>query len=269
MEFRGKKIQELDEPIVLKSYNNRQQPVKISPPEDKISGRIFTGQGKADGFIDSISEEDRKKMGYFIGESTVISITNGKVLNPNSITDKENWRWMQLHPYISLDHAAGKSSRHAVFYVENKKVDAERRVTLARTKDKARYMIQFDMSHEQQVNVAKTIGHPSPEAFSSVELTDYLLNQCETIAAAIIEAANPANAESSAVQLTFHELVRWKVIEKYRGGTFKFNGPEGTFMGHNETKVMEFLKLPKNTEIVAAILAQLEDKKEALKVAGV
>lgn len=264
MEFRGKQIKELTKSVVLKSYNNRQQTAKISPAEEKETGRVFTGQG-TDGFLDSISEEDKKKLSFVITEFTVVHLTNGKTLKPTSIADRENWRWMQLNPYISLNKD-DRSSRSAIFYVEDREAEAQKRVSSSKNRDKARYLVQFQMSHDEQVKVARVIGHPSPEAFSHLELTDYLLLQCEAIAAAVLEAADPKNAEDSAVKSTFYELERWRVIEKHRGGVYKFGGSEGVFLGHNELKVMEYLKNPKNTETVAAIQAMLEEKKRATDV---
>ncbi len=260
MKFREKQIQELEEAVVLKAFDNRQMPAKISPAEQAETGRIFTGQG-VDGFLDNMSEEDKKRLSFVITEKTVVTLTNGKIFNPNNIADKENWRWIQLNPYISLTREAGKSSRSALFYVENRKAEAAKRVTLNKSRDKARYIIQFDTSHEQQIKIARTIGHPSPEAFSPMELTDYLLTQCDTISAAIIEAADPKNAEASAITTTFHELVRFKIISKEKGGVYRFGGPDGAFVGHTEGKVAEYLASKKNQETVAAILAQLEEKK--------
>lgn len=264
LKFRDKDIIELTEIVVFRAGDNKhQQPVKVSPCEDSATGRIFTGQGR-DGYYDSLSEEDKRYLSYIVESSLVVTITDGKVLRPTSNADRENWRWIQLHPYISLTKAAMSSSRSAVYYIENRKAEAEKRVQSAKAKDKARYLIQFELSFDKQVRVAKAIGHPAPGSFSPAELQDYLLNQTETMAAAIIDACDPKKSEQTGTLITFHDLVKWRIIEKFRGGTFKFGGEKGTFVGHNEFKVTEFLKDPRHTEIVAAMLALLEEKKATL-----
>lgn len=261
MEFKGRKVLELTEPIVFKAYDqNIKRPVKCSPAEDE-TGKLFTGQGP-DGYFESLSEADKHRMAYVVNHFTVLSINDGKALKPSSQVDKENWRWLQFHPYISLTkEKKGPAASKAAYYVENKRVEAERRVTASKDKDKARYLIQFELSYEKQLNVAKVIGHPSPEGFSPLELQDYLLSQTETIAPAILQAADPKNSEESGVKIAFHDLMKWKVIEKFKGGTIRFGGADGTFLGHNEPKVMEFLRNKDNEETVAAILAQLDAKK--------
>jgi len=261
MKFRDKEIIELTEMVVFRAGDNKhQQPVKVSPCEDASSGRVFTGQG--DGYYDSLSEEDKRHLPYIVEPSLVITINDGKVLRPTSNADRENWRWIQLHPYISMTKASMSSSRQAVYYIENRKAEAEKRVQSAKAKDKARYLIQFDLSFDKQVRVAKAIGHPAPSSFSPAELQDYLLNQTETMAAAIIDACDPKNTEQTGTLITFHDLVKYRVIEKKRGGLYFGD----TFVGHNELKVTQFLKDTRHVEIVAAMLAILEEKKATLGV---
>lgn len=265
--FKDREIIELTEVIVFRSYDNKhQQPIKISPCEDE-TGKVFTGQGE-DGYFDSLTEEDKRTIPYLVTPETVITVTDGKTLKPTNMADRENWRWIQIHPYLSLRKEDGHSSRKAVYYIENRRAEAEQRVSKAKNRDKARYLIQFELSQEKLVKVAKAIGHPAPQNFSLTELQDYLLRQCGDgvdpkldMSAAILNAADPKNAESTGALITFHELLKWKIIERHRGGTYRFGGAEGTFVGHNETKVTEFLTNVKNQEIVAAMIAQLEDRK--------
>lgn len=263
MEFKGKTVKELEEQIVFRAYNNKfQQPVKAMPAEDE-TGKLFTGQG-TDGYFESLSEADKHKMAFVIDNFTTVTISDGKTLKPGNLIDRENWRWVQFSPYICLDRAKGASSRSAVYYVENRKAEAERRISTTRDRDRARYLLQFDLSYEAQLKVAKVIGHPGPEGFSPIELQDYLLTQAETIPSAILQAADPKNAEESGVKIAFHDLLKWRIVEKHRGGVFRFGGPDGIFLGHNEGAVMEYLKNSKNEETVAAILSELEARKQKL-----
>lgn len=260
MQFKGKEVKELVEPVVFRAYNNKiARPVKCQPAEDE-TGKLFTGQG-TDGYFESLSDADKHKMSFIIDHFTVVSINDGKTLKPISVVDRENWRWLQFSPYVSMSKEGGASSRHAVYYIENRKLEAERRISSTRDRDKARYLLQFELSYEAQLRIAKVIGHPSPEGFSPTELQDYLLTQAEVIAPAILQAADPANADESGVKIAFHDLMKWRVLEKHRGGSIRFGGPDGIFIGHNEQKVMEFLKKPENQETVAAILASLDAKK--------
>lgn len=265
MEFKGREVQELKEQVVFRSYDNkRQQPVVLCPLQDE-TGKIWTGQGE-DGYLESLSENDKKAMAFVITGATYIRVTDGKVLKPDNKIDKENWRWIQFHPYVALDRAKGKSSRDAVYYVENRTLEAGKRVEEAKAKDKARYLIQYEMSESDMVNVARIIGHPAPEGFKPIELKDYLLMQADVVAPAILSAANPKNAVLNGVKITFNELVRWKIIEKFKGGSYRFGGEKGTHLGHTEELVANWLANPDNIETVAAMTDLLADKKNTTKV---
>lgn len=261
--------------IVIRAFEPRKQlPVKISPCQDS-TGNTYTGQGD-DGYFEHLTEEDKQKMAYVITPQTVIVLSDGKVLDMKKATDRANWKWMSgnadgpgerkgNHPYLVLDKSLGASSNQAVFYIENRAKDAEKRVSSSKARDKARYMIQYELSQEGMQKVGRVLGHPSPETFSLTELQDYLLNLAETIPEAIISAADPDKVEQSEAITFVNDLIRLKVIQKYKGGVWKAFGSEGEFVGHNEKKIQEFVMNPEKRENVVALEAALAAAKELVK----
>jgi hypothetical protein len=246
--------------IVIRAYDTKRAlPVKIRPMQDR-TGKLYTGQGKQ-GYFESLSHEDKMKMGYIITPDTTIVLQDGKVFDNDDPIDKENLKWILKHPYIAVDFAKGKSSRDAIFYVQDKKKEAETRVTASKTKDKARFIIQFQLSPKELVYVAKALGNLSAEAFTELEIQDWLLNLAELAPEAVLFHADKKNSDETDGQILFNELERWRIIVKHRGGVFRFGGEDGLFLGQNAEQVVAFLRKPENADTVAAIKMDLEAKK--------
>lgn len=256
--------------IVFRAKNNKtQQRVVLSPNPDK-TGKLWTGQGK-DGYYESLTENVKADMPYVVTGQTKVGIIDGKVLNLDNPIDAANWKWISgnmededkdkrrsPHPYIVLDKALMGSSRTAVFYVENKQRDAEKRVSSRKLIDKARFLIQYEFSHEQNMRIAKVMGHPSPAVFSPVELQDYLLGIAEVTPDIILNTADPKNAEDSGVKAAYHDLVKFKVIEKFPGQIWRYGGADGTAVGRNQSQIEDFIKNKKNEDIVGLMFQTLE-----------
>lgn len=233
--------------------------MKLRPVQDR-TGKLYTGQGQQ-GYFETLSREEKDKLPYIVTSETTVVVSDGKVLNMKDPVDKENARWVINHPYIGKDFEAAASSKDVVFYIEDRKKEATKRVTASKTKDKARYIVQFELPLDKLKYVCKVLGNLSADSFTELELQDWLLQLTETAPEAVLAAADPKNTDESDAKIKFNELERWKIIVKYRGGVWRFGGPEGLYLGHTPEQVLEFLSKPDNQETVAAIMVDLNSKR--------
>lgn len=248
------------ETIVIRAYNSRNAlPVKVRPLQDR-TGKLYTGQGK-DGYYETLSMEEKQKLNYIITPDTTVVLQDGKEFKMNDPIDAANIKWVMRHAYIAKDFASGKSSRDAIFYIQDRKAEAKQRVTSAKIKDKARYIVQFNLSLDELKQVAKALGNLSSDTFTELELQDWLLNLCETVPDAVLFHADKQNAKDTDATILFNELERWRIIVKQRGGVYRFGGPDGLYLGHTQEQVIEYLRKPENLETVAAIETELKAKK--------
>lgn len=244
--------------IVFRAFRPKtQQPVRVSPlPVMKAGGKHFTGQGKQ-GYYENLTKNEKDEMNHVITPEYIKQIQDGTTLDLSNPIDAADWAWIQKHPYIVLDRKEGQSSRHAVFYVENKAREAEDKVS----KDKVITMAKsamYQASREQLDVVAKAFGHPSPEGFSEKEVQSYLTDIIESTPDAVIEAFKPENQGSINVRSLLSDFVRHKIIVKSRGSFF-YGGEHGTHLGRSEESVVEFLMDAKNGALVDAMTSQMDE----------
>lgn len=245
--------------IVIRAYDARNGlPVKVRPLQDR-TGKLWTGQGKQ-GYYETLTQQEKLDMNFIINADTTVVLQDGKVLNMEDLVDEANSKWILRHPYVAKDFASGKSSRDAIFYVEDRLQEATKRVTGAKIKDKARYLIQFQLSAIELKQVAKALGNASTESFTELELQDWLLNLAETAPDAVLFHADKKNVKETDATILFNELERWRVIVKHRGGVYRYGGEDGIYLGHTVEQVTEFLRKDENKETVAAIEAELKAK---------
>lgn len=248
--------------IVFRAFDTKkQQPATLRPLQDK-SGRLYTGQGST-GYYELLTEAEKKALPFVVDPFTKVIITDGFVMDPkNNPVDAINWKWVQKHPYVVLNKEKKSSSRDAVFYVQNLKKEAEQRVTSTKLRDKARYLVQFDLSVEKLRYTAKVLGHANPESFGEDEIRDYLLQFCETAPEAVISASSMEDSAKSEAIILFNDLKKWRLISKHRGG-WRFGGEDGPFVGVNDEKVIEFLQNPEKQDTVAAMKAELDVRQKS------
>jgi hypothetical protein len=245
--------------IVFRAFNTKkQQPVTCRPLQDR-SGRLYTGQGKQ-GYYETLTKEEKESLSYIVTPETKVVLSDGLVLDLKDPQHAANWKWLQKHPYLVLDKEKKSSSRDAVYYVENRKKEATARVTTSKLRDKARYLVQFELSLEKLRYVARVLGNSNPDSFTEDEVKDWLLQLCETVPEAIINATNPALSQASDATVLFNELKKWQVIGKQKGGVYKYGGEHGVFLGHTDDKAIEYIMNPANEQNVAAMKAALQTK---------
>lgn len=249
--------------IVFRAFRPKtQRPVKVSPLPDS-TGKHWTGQG-ATGYFEDMTEEDKKKESFVITPLTTVVISEGKVLNcKQNRTDAANWKWIKKHPYIALSKEAGSSSRDAVYYVFNQVAIAEERVTKGEKTDIARYKIRMELSAARQAQIAEALGFPEPRAASPVVVTEWLLDNASENAEMILKLINE-DEEAKALQKAmalFHILNRYKIIQQYRAGMWRWAGENGLVLGATKERAIEFMANPDNADTVAALEAELAEKK--------
>lgn len=257
------KKEDVPDNVVFRAYRPKtQRPVKLSPLQDS-TGKHYTGQGES-GYFEDLTPEAKNKLAFVITPQTTVSISEGKVLScKKNPTDAANWKWIQKHPYIALTKEAGYASRDAVYYVYNEVAVAEENLKRGENIDKARYKIRFETSQARQVQIAEALGFPSPQAANPSVVTEWLLENSAQFAPTILKLLGDdedAKLTQKAMAL-FHLLDRYKIIQVYRGGMWRWSGENGLVIGATKERAIEFLANPENADTVVALEAELAEKK--------
>lgn len=234
-----------------------QQAVTCRPLQDK-SGKLWTGQGTY-GYYELLTDEDRKKLPFIFDAETKVVIEEGKTLNLSDPYDAAVWKWLKKHPYIALDKSLGANNRDKVFYVANERKEAKERIDKSAKIDEARPAVR-KLSQQDQVRVAKALGLESAAVFSPEQILDWLLNKATTQPEAVLSAIDPANKAKVNAAIFVKEIIKWKVIERLRDGSYYLGGADGVSLGHSDDMVVNYLLDPQNAERVKAMKAMLAEK---------
>jgi hypothetical protein len=166
---------------------------------------------------------------------------------------------LKKHPYIALDKSLGTNNRDKVFYVANERKEAKDRIDKSAKIDEARPAVR-KLSQQDQVRVAKALGLESAAVFSPEQILDWLLNKATTQPEAVLSAIDPANKAKVNAAIFVKEIVKWKVIERLRDGSYYLGGADGVSLGHSDDMVVNYLLDPQNAERVKAMKAMLAEK---------
>lgn len=247
--------------IVLLAKHGDQLPTVLRPCQDK-TGRVFTGQGPT-GHWETMSEED-KRQSYVITPETSVVLTNERVIDWNNPVDRANWVWMRRHPYIAMSKEQMRSSRDAVFYVQNQVAEATARVQASKIRDKARYVVQYDSNRDSLLRAAKVLGHIGADSLTDTMLQDYLLQQADFpgMAQMVLEAVTTENSELVNSKVLFTELQKYRLVQRGDAGLFRFGGEKGAPLGHTEETVLEFMMDVKNADTVLMMKNALAQRKQ-------
>lgn len=239
---------------------------KVCPLPDS-TGKHWTGQG-ATGYYEDLSFNDKQAMAYVVTPTTYIKLGNGKTFNMASETDRINWTWIKRHPYVAESMEAGYSNRDAVLYVHNVVADAEARVTKTEMRDRIRFTLRFDTSQEALYEIASALNFPHVETASPTTVLDYLLSKAEENKETL-DLLNDLLSNDEGTKLRrkgralFHELLRYRVIDKYFGGVYRWSGEEGLVLGATEDKAVEFILDKKNVQTVEAMVGELALRRDS------
>jgi len=240
-------------------------PVGCRPFDLHKNGMTYTGQGEHEHY-ELLSDEERKALRYVITPETLVSVSDGYVIDLKNPRDAANWKWLQHHPYIAANRQAAAGSRSAVYFVIDKVSEAEFRVKEGKASTIARYKVSEELSPEKRIKAAKALGLTSAESFSDTELIDYLLAQCDTKEGAerVLSAIDPKHAELNAARAFFHSLVTYKVIAKDEHGIWTFGKTvesNGAALGHTDDLVIEYLLNDANADLVRVMKTAMKQLK--------
>lgn len=256
--------------ITFQAYRPRKaMPVTLRPMQDS-TGKIFTGQGKYEHW-ETLTPEEKATLMYIVTPDTKMIIDNGTTLDLNDPITAINWKWAQKHPYIAMNYEKGTSSRDAVYYVIDKKAEAERRVKSTKDADIARYKLREELSPEKRNKAAEALGLTTAKSFSETEVLDWLLLSCDTPdgASAVLAAIDPKNAEHNSARTFFNNLVFYKVIDKGNGGIWLYGSEtDGVRMGHTNDTAIDWLLDRTNADMVRVMKARLASIKKVSEGVG-
>jgi hypothetical protein len=246
--------------ITLVAYRPKTQlPVTARPCPDH-TGMVWTGQGEH-GYYDLLTEDEKKKLGYVVTPNTAIILEDGKVFDLRLPKDAANWKWLQKHPYISMDRAVGENDRDKCFHVANPLKEAEQRNDSMEKVDEARYKIRL-LSESERNRVARILGLGNPEAHAPQQVLDWLLGKAtdRLLVKAVLDAMNPENKGKSNAQIFFNDAVKWGVFERMKDGAYYFGGETGFSVGLNDAQVIDYLLNKDNAERVKVMKSVLAEK---------
>ena len=244
--------------IVFRAYNSkRQNPVKLSPLEDK-SGRLYTGQGKY-GYYELLSEEEKKTLPFVIDHETVVSLESGDTLNLENPVDAANWEWIKKHPYIALDEETGRSSRDAVLYVDN----PERKAEIHVSKDKKVTMAKakiYAASNARKVLLAKALANPGADSMQATILEEWLITIAEKSPNIINGYLDDKKKEELEIRAFIEELKLYSLLIRF-AGTWKYGGSDGIIVGNDNDECVSYVLDKKNEENVFVMREKLKELK--------
>lgn len=238
-----------------------QIPPVISPCNDR-TGKLYTGQGKK-GYFETLTKEEKEDLPFIIDHHTKVTLRDRTVLDLDDDTDKAHWKWMQRHPYIAKSKLDCFASRDAVAFVEDAVQDAIDRIAKTEKTDEARYAVR-QLSTEKRKRAAKIMGLVSADAMSDHELLDWLLNTATDLPEAVLQAVTTKNAERGNATIFFHELVKYKILDRGTDAFYRIQQEDGngTALGHTVDNVVDWMLEGPNGEMVRILKARLEEVKK-------
>lgn len=257
------------EKVVFRARSKNQLEIKCSPCEDS-TGKIWTGQGPT-GYWEDMTEEERKKISHLVTPTTVVQISSNTILDlKGNARDRENWKWLQKHPYISLTEESKddpERRRTSRFFV----LDEEERATLSvkssKVKDKVRYLLQYEVSKTELVLLAEAMGFPEANAAKPEVLINHLFVSMDIgdgvgyrNALLLEKLMDKANKKSLNARVLANRLITAGEIKMIRG-EFQYGSTDqmdGVRMGKDKGEVATFLLDPKNSELVNTLTSRLD-----------
>lgn len=259
----------LSNKIVLRSVRGKVGiVVKIQPCKDPETQKYADCVKRVDSNNDMIlSEKERNDPNriYFVKETDVFDIVDGKTFDLDDVRDRFIWEAIKHCPLIAPDLYAkdnngnslihgtmgwtSKSPRFGVaeLYVERPGVEANRRVSRKKLKHDAETFIYDDeRGYEGRVLKARLLGHKMDHMPDS-DVLDYLLQVAEKDPEKII---NLYTGGDTAVRLLFIEA-RDKHIINYKNKLYTY--ADNVVLGASDEAAIAYLKDPKNANVYKLI----------------
>lgn len=242
--------------ITFAAFHPRTQlPVTCRPGMDK-SGKIYTGQGKS-GYWESLTKDEKDKIDFLVTPTTSYTLEDGKVLDLENPYDAVTWKWLQRHPYLTLERS--KRNKDNVFFVVNPQKEAQMYLDTTAKVDEARPAVR-KLSSADQARVASALGLHAAETFPPEQLLQWMLQKANTDPQAVLDAINPENRGKVNAKNFLTKAVMFGVIERLKDGLFYFGGEKGINIGHSEDMVIDYLLNPENKDRVRGMQSMLMEK---------
>ena len=264
-----KKEIDLSNKIVLKSVRGKVgNVIKIQPCKNPKTGKYADCVKRVDSNNDMIlSEAERNDPNriYFIKETDVFDIVDGKTFDLDDVRDRFIWEAIEHCPLIAPDYYAKSSNGNSLIngtpgwnnpaprygiaelYVERPGVEANRRVSRKKLKhDAESYIYGDDRGAQGRVLKARLLGHKM-DSMPDADVTDYLLQVAELDPEKII---NLYTGGDTAIRLLFIEA-RDKHVIIYKNKLYTY--ADNVILGASDEAAILFLKDPKNAGVLKLI----------------
>lgn len=259
----------LSNKIVLRSVRGKVgivvkvQPCK-NPKTQKYADCVKRVDSNNDMILSEAERNDPNRI-YFIKETDVFDIVDGKTFDLDDVRDRFIWEAIKYCPLIAPDYYAkddngnslingtpgwnSKAPRFGVaeLYVERPGVEANRRVNRKKLKhDAESYIYDDERGAEGRVLKARLLGHKM-DHMPDADVTDYLLQVAEQNPEKIIALYTGGD---TAVRLLFIEA-RDKHIINYKNKLYTY--ADNVVLGASDEAAILYLKDPKNANVYKLI----------------
>lgn len=221
--------------IVLKAvYGKQQGRLLLQPARDRRTGQLLG--------VKKLSDEDKRKVPYFVDNTTTREITDGLTLDLSEDIARIDWEWIKHCPEIALSFDESQSSAHALFYVKNDEKEISERIKKVKLTQKALSLVAEEKSQAQWYSVARLLGNRMDHA-KPIEVEEYLYSIAQANPQKLVDAYTDKDAKAKLFLMSLRDKDYVKTI----GGVLRFGE---TPLGINESQAVEFIKNPMNASII-------------------
>jgi len=228
--------------IVLKAlYKTKNGKLTVQPAYSQRIG-WFLG-------IPRLSEEEKRKMPYYVTPDSEMTITDGTEFDLNDEIDAANWKWVQHSNRIATSYEEAQSTPGSMFYVHIEEREAGDAVDKTAQLYKALKYVMED-KRLNYPNRARLLGVDMKNE-SPVVIEEFLLRTAKDSPEDIITIYE---SSSLSIQLLFYEALDNGLIQK-EGSVYKY----GTqILGADVDLSVAFLQESRNSKLVELIERDLK-----------
>jgi hypothetical protein len=232
--------------ITLRSLYSKDRKLRVTPVFDSKT-RGYLG-------VKRLSEDDKKKLDFWVDEDSKLTITNNIQFNLDDEVDKANWNWVKHCPAIaeSFDKAQ-RSGRDVLFYVHNEDAQAKKELTADDLLFQALDLIKKDRD-DMLEGRARVMGF-NMDGDSKLAIRTFL-NKMAKDPKTVLKIIEAYNSQSVGLQLMFLRATDKKVIN-ISNGVFMYGT---TPLGPTEDTAIKTLSDPANRELVTQLESELREE---------
>lgn len=207
----------------------------LHPPKD-LMGRVVG--------VYSPTEEEKKRLNYYVEPNTVVVIEPGTILNLADMRDATNWQWIKESKGIALSREEAMSDPSVYFYVFDEEAEYQKELRKDELQAKA---MQLVMNTPEALlgEKARLLGYKMETNALAIRKFLYAQAKSDNIAnvKALIDVYEDKDAD---YKLTLMEFVDRGVVKQISGIYLYDDIP----LGMNVDQCVFFLKDPNNKELV-------------------